>query len=93
MSEQYPWVVCFCFGLLHGLGFAGALADIRVPTDDIIAALLAFDIGVEAGQLLFIVALSALILVWRHVLPTLFQRAGTIATPVTKCAIGCASTY
>ncbi|WP_170558141.1 HupE/UreJ family protein [Ruegeria atlantica] len=93
LSEQYPWIVCFCFGLLHGLGFAGALADIGVPTDDIVAALLAFNVGVEAGQLLFIAALSALIFASRLVLPALFQKAGAVATPVTGYAIGCVSMY
>ncbi|WP_282150880.1 HupE/UreJ family protein [Ruegeria atlantica] len=93
LSEQYPWIVCFCFGLLHGLGFAGALADIGVPTEDIFAALLAFNIGVEAGQLLFIAVLSALILVWRLTLPAISQRAGVVAVPVTGYAIGCVSMY
>jgi hydrogenase/urease accessory protein HupE len=54
LTARRPWVVAFAFGLLHGLGFAGALADLSLPTGDIPLALLFFNIGVEIGQLLFI---------------------------------------
>ncbi|MBO9446306.1 HupE/UreJ family protein [Ruegeria sp. R14_0] len=93
LSEKYPWIVCFCFGLLHGLGFAGALAEIGVPSDDLFAALLAFNLGVEAGQLLFIGALSAVILAWRFVLPTVSKAIAPAVIPVTGYAIGCVSMY
>jgi hypothetical protein len=46
--------VAFTFGLLHGLGFAGALSEIGLPEGQIPLALLFFNIGVEAGQLLFV---------------------------------------
>ena len=49
-----PWAVAFIFGLLHGLGFAGALAEIGLPERHIPLALVFFNVGVEAGQLLFI---------------------------------------
>jgi hydrogenase/urease accessory protein HupE len=49
-----PWTVAFAFGLLHGFGFAGALGDLGLPQGDIPLALLAFNIGVELGQLAFI---------------------------------------
>lgn len=52
-----PWKVAFAFGLLHGLGFGGALAEIGLPPGDIPLALLAFNLGVEVGQLL-VVALA-----------------------------------
>ena len=55
-----PWLVAFVFGLLHGLGFAGALGEIGLPGADIPFALLFFNVGVEAGQVLFIVVLIAL---------------------------------
>jgi hydrogenase/urease accessory protein HupE len=55
LSEAYPWVVAFAFGLLHGFGFAGALKDIGLPQSDVPLALLSFNLGVEAGQLLFVV--------------------------------------
>lgn len=51
---RYPWVVAFVFGLLHGFGFAGALNEIGLPQNEIPLALLMFNLGVEAGQLLFI---------------------------------------
>jgi hydrogenase/urease accessory protein HupE len=54
LSEAYPWVVAFSFGLLHGFGFAGALKEIGLPQIDVPLALLTFNLGVEAGQLLFV---------------------------------------
>jgi len=52
-----PWKVAFAFGLLHGLGFGGALAEIGLPPGEVPLALLAFNLGVEAGQLV-VVALA-----------------------------------
>ncbi|MBA1345425.1 HupE/UreJ family protein [Rhizobium sp. WYCCWR 11146] len=49
-----PWLVAFAFGLLHGFGFAGALVELGLPRNDIPLALLAFNVGVELGQLAFI---------------------------------------
>jgi hydrogenase/urease accessory protein HupE len=54
LSESYPWVVAFTFGLLHGFGFAGALKETGLPQTDVPIALLTFNLGVEAGQLLFV---------------------------------------
>lgn len=54
LSERWPWIVSFSFGLLHGLGFAGALSEIGLPQGDIFVALLGFNLGVEIGQLLFV---------------------------------------
>jgi hydrogenase/urease accessory protein HupE len=63
-----PWMVAFAFGLLHGFGFAGALVELGLPQGDIPLALLAFNIGVEIGQLAFIaVLLSAIYCVRRLV--------------------------
>jgi hypothetical protein len=56
LTERYPWTVAFGFGLLHGLGFASALLDLGLPQSDVPLALLAFNLGVEAGQLMFIAA-------------------------------------
>ena len=58
----HAWVVVFAFGLLHGLGFAGALADIGLPQGEIPAALLFFNVSVEIGQLRFVAAV--LLLAW-----------------------------
>ena len=54
LTEKYPWIVAFAFGLFHGLGFAGALSEIGVPQHEVPLALLMFNVGVETGQLLFI---------------------------------------
>lgn len=54
LSESYPWVVAFAFGLLHGFGFAGALKEIGLPQIDVPLALFTFNVGVEAGQLMFV---------------------------------------
>ena len=48
------------FGLLHGLGFAGALADIGLPEDNLWISLLLFNVGIEAGQIAVILLLAAL---------------------------------
>jgi hydrogenase/urease accessory protein HupE len=54
LTARAPWVVAFSFGLLHGLGFAGALAEVGLPQKAIPVALLTFNVGVELGQLLFV---------------------------------------
>ncbi len=56
LSEASPWIVAFTFGLLHGFGFAGALKEIGLPQSDVGLALLTFNLGVEAGQLMFLAA-------------------------------------
>ncbi|MGD8640829.1 MAG: HupE/UreJ family protein [Gammaproteobacteria bacterium] len=65
-AMRSPWVVAFIFGLLHGFGFAGALAEVGLPQADIPLALLMFNVGVEAGQLLFIGALLVIMQVWNR---------------------------
>jgi hydrogenase/urease accessory protein HupE len=59
MAKRFPWLVAFIFGLLHGFGFAGALAEIGLPQQSIPLALLFFNVGVELGQLLFVTAVVA----------------------------------
>lgn len=54
LSERIPWLVAFAFGLLHGFGFAGALAEIGLPEGEVPVALLTFNLGVEAGQLVIV---------------------------------------
>ena len=66
VTQHYPWVVAFTFGLLHGFGFAGALAEVGLPQSSIPIALLFFNVGVEIGQLMFVGAVLAVIAVgWR----------------------------
>ena len=60
LAARAPWLVAFVFGLLHGFGFAGALREIGLPQKDVPFALLFFNVGVEIGQLLFVVAVVAI---------------------------------
>lgn len=68
LTARAPWIVAFSFGLLHGFGFAGALSEIGLPEGHIPLALLFFNLGVEAGQLLFIATVLALLWVGRDAL-------------------------
>ncbi len=67
LTERAPWLVAGLFGLLHGFGFAGALAEIGLPENDIPLALLFFNLGVEAGQLAFVGVVLALIAATRRI--------------------------
>ena len=60
IATRKPWIVAFTFGLLHGLGFAGALRAVGLPDHAIPLALASFNVGVEAGQLLFVAAVFLL---------------------------------
>ena len=61
-AARWPWLVAFVFGLLHGFGFAGALAEIGLPQQAIPLALIFFNVGVELGQLLFV--LGVIVFTW-----------------------------
>jgi hydrogenase/urease accessory protein HupE len=65
LTEMYPWVVAFIFGLLHGFGFAGALTEVGLPQNSILIALLFFNVGVEAGQMIFVAAVVIAIAAFR----------------------------
>jgi hydrogenase/urease accessory protein HupE len=67
-TRRWPALVAFVFGLVHGLGFAGALADIGLPARHANAALLTFNVGVEAGQL-FVVGCAWLLMLAVRRLP------------------------
>ena len=89
IAARRPWLVAFAFGLLHGLGFAGALSEIGLPQNAIPLALAFFNIGVEVGQLLFIAAVFGLFWVIRSItertaerpLVTTWDVAGAVARP------------
>ena len=68
LTERYPWLVAFTFGLLHGFGFAGALSEVGLPQTDIPLALLMFNVGVEAGQLLFIGAVLVILQLGKRII-------------------------
>ena len=67
-TELKSWRVAlvFSFGLLHGMGFAGVLHDLGLPRADFLAALLTFNLGVEAGQLTVVALAFALVAYWRR---------------------------
>jgi hydrogenase/urease accessory protein HupE len=79
LSERIPWVVAFGFGLLHGFGFAGALAEIGLPESDVPTALLSFNLGVEAGQIAVVACTIGLLAVLK-------SRFAGIQVPVVKFA-------
>ena len=66
LTERAPWLVAGTFGLLHGFGFAGALSQVGLPANDIPLALLFFNLGVEAGQLAFVVVVLGVIALVRN---------------------------
>jgi hydrogenase/urease accessory protein HupE len=65
-TARLPWLVAFSFGLLHGFGFAGALAEVGLPQHAIPVALLFFNVGVEIGQLVFVAAVLSVIRLLRY---------------------------
>ena len=69
-----PWLMAFTFGLLHGFGFAGALADIGLPREALGWSLLLFNLGIEAGQLLIITVM--LTIAWFIKRSNLLQATG-----------------
>lgn len=89
LTQRKPWIVAFVFGLLHGLGFAGALSEVGVPAHAIPVALLLFNLGVEIGQLTFIALALTVIAGLRRVHWT--QRAWLARLPAY--AIGSLAAY
>lgn len=65
LTLRFPWIVSFGFGLLHGAGFASALSDLGLPDDAVPLALLAFNVGVEAGQIAFVLIVIAMLWSYR----------------------------
>ena len=89
ITARAPWMVALTFGLLHGLGFAGALSEVGLPQGHIPLALLFFSVGVEAGHFLCIRVVLALIALVRRVkLP-----APQWAPLVLPCAIGSVAAF
>jgi hydrogenase/urease accessory protein HupE len=89
LTARAPWIVAFSFGLLHGFGFAGALAEVGLPQKAVPLALLTFNVGVEVGQLLF-VALAMGVRAISIRLPAPKQAWMPYATPY---AIGCVAMF
>jgi hydrogenase/urease accessory protein HupE len=98
LAARAPWVVAFVFGLLHGFGFAGALREVGLPQTDIPLALLFFNVGVEAGQLIFIAAVMAVLSLATRILRTrgpvgqgLWRTEALVRTPVAYLVGGTAA--
>lgn len=73
LSERASWLVAFLFGLLHGFGFAGALREIGLPEGDVPTALLTFNLGVEAGQLVIVAGTLGAMALLKRVRPALLR--------------------
>lgn len=84
LAARAPWLVSMSIGLLHGLGFAGALSEVGLPADAITQALLLFNIGIEVGQLVFV----ALVLALGHALLRYAPRLTTSLRWLPPYAIG-----
>jgi len=85
---RHPWWLAGGFGLLHGMGFAGALADTGLPQANVPLALLFFNIGIEAGQLAFIAMLLGFGFLARRLSPT--YSASWVQLPVAVLGIASA---
>jgi len=88
-AELKPWRVAlvFSFGLLHGMGFAGVLRDVGLPRPQFLTALLAFNAGVEAGQLTVIALAFAAVAYWRRNRP-LYRRVVVQPASIAISLIG-----
>jgi len=78
LTSLYPWLIAFIFGLLHGFGFAGALAEIGLPQQAITLALVFFNIGVELGQLMFVATIVFIVVMLQRLsYPALLNKLQT----------------
>ena len=98
LTARWPWLVAFGFGLLHGFGFAGALAEVGLPHQAIPIALLFFNVGVEIGQLAFVGAVLMAGWIFRRAAavrfePALVQQAVNRLDVIVVYAIGGIAAY
>jgi hypothetical protein len=98
LTYQYPVLVSFSFGLLHGLGFASALGEIGLAENQVLLSLLFFNIGVELGQLAFILAvggLALLVTAWglRHLQAATLERLRWQVDRAASYVIGVPASY
>jgi hydrogenase/urease accessory protein HupE len=93
LTERFPWVVAFTFGLLHGFGFASALNEVGLPQSAIPVALFFFNVGVELGQLLFIASVFVIIALARQVTRRIAVPQPAWAWRVPPYAIGSVAAF
>ncbi|HEX5886909.1 MAG TPA: HupE/UreJ family protein [Pyrinomonadaceae bacterium] len=93
LTARWPWAISFTFGLLHGFGFAGALAEVGLPQKAIPVALLFFNLGVEVGQLIFVVGVFAVALLAQQASRRFTQPRPTWSWRVPPYAIGAVAAF
>jgi hydrogenase/urease accessory protein HupE len=98
LTARLPWLVAYSFGLLHGFGFAGALAAVGLPQHAIPVALLFFNLGVEIGQLAFVAAVLTAGSLLRTAMalrlkPALIQRTVDRLDVIAAYAIGTVAAF
>ena len=99
LTHRYPVAVSSSFGLLHGFGFAAVLRAIGLPQIELPTALLFFNVGVEIGQILFVIALLAAFFIVRPVLVSVLRSAAdqemrwTSLTQPASYVVGCVASY
>jgi hypothetical protein len=88
LLSRAPFLLAGCFGLLHGMGFAGALAELGLPTEQVPLALFAFNAGIELGQLALVA--PALIVAWLlgHATASRVDRSPALLRGVPGYALG-----
>ena len=89
LARRRPWLVAGAFGLLHGFGFAGALTAAGLPAGEIPLALFSFNLGIEIGQLAFVLAVVAV----RRISRGAFTMLPTWSRLGPAYAVGCASAF
>jgi hypothetical protein len=89
-----PWrpAVVFCFGLLHGMGFAKVLTDLRIPPDEVVPALVSFNVGIELAQLAVIGTAFVTVLMWLRDKPWYRSRV-VVPASVAIAGIGLVWTF
>lgn len=92
-TERYPWVVAMTFGLVHGLGFAGALSEVGLPQHEIPLALLMFNVGVELGQIAFVLVVLCILSVWRYACANLPSIQSLSHWQLVPYGIGCVAAF
>lgn len=96
LAARWPRIVAFGFGLLHGLGFAWALLEVGLPAGNVPLALLAFNVGVEIGQIMFIAVVLLTGLLLRRLYPQLMALAAAPGSPglrATGYAVGTLASF
>jgi len=87
--RRFPWAMAGAFGLLHGFGFAGALAQVGLPSGEIPLSLFAFNLGIELGQLAFV---GAVLAAWTFVVRVRVPMPSW-SRAVPAYGIGCLAAY